>query len=225
MLLERVDSPEDLKAPLPARAGAVGCRDPPDDPRRHRREDRGPLCIQPRFGRVSHRPALRLQLPAGQDRVGRRSPGIPAQAHHRTPRSVPHHPPARRAQRFPAAGGEPARPLRRRARQHLDLRGARYGGRRPDEGRALPHRCRDRRWRTHRGHGLRGAQQRREPASPADRRAQRQRDVDCPQRRGTAEVPEPDPDRRAVHTGQGRGRAPAPTHRPRATGSSSWASA
>ena len=81
---------------------------------------------------------------------------------------------------FHQARRERIRSLRRRPLVHLDLGGARHGGRARLRRRSAQRR-RGHRRRVHvRGHGLRGHEQRRRDGLAADRGAQRQRHVDRP---------------------------------------------
>ena len=79
---------------------------------------------------------------------------------------------------FTAPQRERIRPVRRGALLDLDLGRARHGGGARPRRRQQPRGRRDRRRRDERRHGLRGDEQRRRAAQPADRDPERQRHVD-----------------------------------------------
>ena len=202
---------------LRARADAARRRGPRDHPRVRQRDRRSPGA-QPGDGRAHRGAAQRAQQSQGQDRLGRGPPVLRAQAAHRPPRPVRHHPPVRRALRVP----EPRRVAARRDRHgaRLDVHQLR-----PGTGRGPAHRPRGRRQRGLRArrrgaHGrsrLRGPQPGGPPAHAARRRAQRQRDVDPRQRRRAAALPQPAPPRPDAHAparGPGARRRAHPGHRP-----------
>ena len=147
---------------------------------RHGRRDRRALRRQPRHLRAGGRAALAAGLADGQDRVGRRPPGLPAQGPHRPPRPAADDPPVRGPRAVLLDRGVRARHHGRRPRLDLDrLRRRAQGGHAPAR--------RARRGQGRRGHrrrrhdrrgGLRGHPPGRRPGHADRRRPQRQRDVD-----------------------------------------------
>ena len=139
---------------------------------------------------------------------------LPAQDPDRPARPHPHAQGGRRALRLHPARRERVRPVRGRAFVDLDLGGPRLrGGARPRGAGRRRRRLRDRRRRDVGGHGLRGDEQRRPHEGAADRRPQRQRDVDRATGRRDVEVPVAALRRRALPgpagRRQGRGAAAA----------------
>ena len=160
-LLERIDSPADLRAPRPRAAAASS-----------RASCAASSSIRSRRPAGTCRPtsapsSSRSRCTTSSTR--RRTASCGTSATRPTPtRSSPAA--ARRwrscgrwdgvaASRAASESG--VRHLRHRAFVDVDLGGARHGGRRQAEGRDAPRRRRDRRRRDERGHGVRGAQQRR----------------------------------------------------------------
>ena len=157
------------------------------DPRRDpgpRLADGRPPRLEPRRRRADHRDPLRLRHAAGPLRPRRRPSGLPAQDADRPPRGLRLDRQARRHVEVPAPHRIRIRPFRRRPRRHLDLRRPRHGPRQISPGRARRRDRADRRRRDDGGHGLRGPEPRRpHRREEPDRRAERQRDVDRPERR------------------------------------------
>ena len=101
--------------------------------------------LKPRGRGAGRGVALCLRHARRQDRLGRRTPDLCPQDHHRAPRGVPYETAAGRHQRLPAHGRERIRRLRRRPRLGFDLRGLRHGQGGRAAGREAAGRGRDRR--------------------------------------------------------------------------------
>ena len=187
-LLDQVHEPCDLRGLDRAEPRAAGGRAAAGD---HRRGvgDRRPSRRRAGRGRAHRGAAPRLRHAARPADLGRRPPGLPAQDPDRPARPHPHAAPAGRPLRLHPPGGERLRPVRRRAQLDLDLGRPRHG----DRGQARRHRAQrdrgDRRRGDERRHGLRGHEQHRRHARPADRDPQRQRHVDRPAGRGDERLP------------------------------------
>ena len=112
--------------------------------------------------RARRRPSQPARLPARQDPLGRRPPGLPAQGPDRAPRPARHHPPVRRPRSVLLDLRVRARHHGRRPRLDLDrLRGRAEGGDAQGHRRGRQRRRGDRRRSAHRRRRLRGAPQRR----------------------------------------------------------------
>ncbi len=203
--------PRGPQGPERRRASGGGPGGPRADHRRDRR-DRRPLRRQPGRLRARRRAPQPARLPARQDHLGRRPPGLSAQGADGPARAARHDPPVRRA-------GPVLLGVRVRARHHgrrpcLDLDrlcgGAEGGDAQGDRHRG-PGDRRDRRRGADRRRRLRGAPQRRRARDPDRDRPQRQRDVDLAERRRPRPLfpalpPQPD----ALPRSRGGGGAPHP---------------
>ena len=202
-LLDQVDGPADLNG-LDDPAAPAGRAGGPRADHRHDRRDRRPLRRQPRHLRARGRAPQPARLPARQDPLGRRPPGLPAQDPDRPQRPARHDPPVRRPRAVLLDPGVRARHHGRRPRLDLDrLRGRPQGGDAPRDRRGRQGRRGDRRRRADRRRRLRGAPARRRPRDAGRDRPQRQRHVDLAERR------------RALPLLQPRPAQPAPLPRPR----------
>ena len=127
-ILDSINSPADLKPMTRDELRTARRRDARAAHRRllaHRRPHRR----RPRRGRADDRAALRVRHAARPARVGRRAPGLSAQAAHRPQRADGDAAPGRRHLRLPQAHRERVRHVRRRPRRHGDLGRARHGRR------------------------------------------------------------------------------------------------
>ena len=151
----------------------------------HRRSPR----LLARGRRADDRAPPAARVAPRSDRLGHRPPGLPAQAAHRPAGALRHVAPARRRRRVPATVRVGARRVRWRTCRDrpVDRGGARRGAR--PASRARAGRRGRRRRRAHERAVARGAQRHRPSPDAAPDRAQRQRDVDQPDRRRVLDVP------------------------------------
>lgn len=120
-----------------------------------------PPGLEPRCRGACRGAPLCLRHARGQDCLGRGTPDLSPQNHHRPPRGLPPQAAAGGHQRLPAHGRERVRRLRRGPRLGLDFGRLRHGQGRRAAGRAAQGGGRHRRRRHDGRSGLRGAQQRR----------------------------------------------------------------
>ncbi len=136
-ILDNIDSPADIKGLDAGRAddarGGAQVRDHPGG-----LEERRASGSQPRRRRADAGPALRVRLAERQARSGTSDTRATPTSSSRADRETLRHAQAvRRDRGVPAPRGEPARRVQHRAREHVDLGGARHGVRpRPPRGRA-----------------------------------------------------------------------------------------